>query len=170
MALSNRFQQKKNGKVKNMQNGHRPIYVCQHKALQYSPLEKVFIDIIESDTELRNLAKSLNLLHEWRIDVKSDTKRSCGRTTYWLDFFSVTKAVDIEIHHDGHRKGRWYMPEQQADVFSRDKVRTRRLERLGIKTYPIFQERLTKGWIKRMLLKISQLPNTMNLDYYLKNI
>jgi hypothetical protein len=170
MAKEYPFQKKRNGRGIKMQTGQRPIYICQKDPSIYSPLEKDFMNIIESDTELKALAKELNLLHEWHISGKTAIKNETKQFHYWMDFFVQTKAVDIEINHDGHRKGRWYMPKEHKDVFSKDKDRKRRLERLGIKTYPIFQERLTKGWIKRMLLKISQLPNTMTLDYYLKDI
>jgi hypothetical protein len=142
----------------------RPNFICQHKPTEHSPLETVFINIIESDEELRNLAKSLNLLHEWQIKGTGNEKGLTKKFRYWADFFSTKKAVDIEINHDGHRKGRWYMPQQKTDVFSRDKIRKKRLEERGVKVIPIFEERLTKGWIHRILTNISLLPDAITLD------
>jgi hypothetical protein len=59
------------------------------------------------------------------------------------------------------------MAEQGTDVFGRDKVRKRRLEQRGVKVFPIFQERLTKGWIHRMLAEIDELPNAITLDTWI---
>ena len=144
----------------------RPRFICQHRPEEYSPLEKTFIDIIKSDKELKALAKYLNLLHEWQIKGIANDKGETKRFHYWADFFSVTKDVDIEINHDGHRKGHWYMPKQKTDVFSKDKVRKKRLEQRGTKVKAIFQERLTRGWIKRTLTEISLMPNAITLDTF----
>jgi hypothetical protein len=144
----------------------RPKFICQHKSSEYSPLEKTFIDIIKSDKELETLAKQLNLLHEWKISGKTEVKGKTKDFRYWADFYVPKKAVDIEINHDGHRKGGWYMPSQGIDVYSKDKIRKRRLEQRGIKVKAIYEERLTRGWILRMLKEISQMPDVTTLDMY----
>lgn len=142
----------------------KPNYFCQKKPDSFSPLEKVFKDIVESDSGLKDLAESLKLQHEWHIKGKSTKNGQTIDFNYWLDFFSPIKNADLEIHHNGHRKGAWWLERLQTDVYSKDKIRTKRLARLGIKTFPLYQERLTKGWIRATLLKISQLPNAITLD------
>lgn len=104
---------------------------------------------------------------EWHIKGKGIEKGHSTDFHYWLDFFSPIKNADLEIHHSGHRKGHWWIKKLQSDVYSRDVIRTERLKRLGIKTMPLYQERLTRGWIRLTLLKMSQLPNTITLDNFM---
>lgn len=146
----------------------KPNYTCQKKPDSFSPLEKVFKDIVESDSGLKELAESLKLQHEWHIQGKTVKNGHTTNFNYWLDFFSPIKNADLEIHHNGHRKGKWWLSYCQTDVYSKDKVRTKRLARLGIKTVPLYQERLTKGWIHQTLTRISQLPNAMTLDVWIR--
>lgn len=145
-----------------------PSYICSHTSDSYSPLEKVFVSIIESDKKLKAMAEELNLLHEWRFKGKEGVNGKTKKFTYWLDFFSTKKNVDIEIHHNGHRKGKWYLKKYGQDVFTRDRTRERRLNEKGIKVVEIFQDRLTRGWISFYLKKILSFPDSKNnLDRYL---
>lgn len=145
----------------------KPNYSCQKRPDSFSPLENLFMSIVESDSGLKELFESLKLQHEWHIKGKGIDK---GQTTdfhYWLDFFSPIKNIDLEIHHNGHRKGKWWIKKLQSDVYSRDVLRTKRLRRLGIKTIPLYQQRLTRGWIRLTLLRMSQLPNAITLDNFI---
>lgn len=146
----------------------RPIYICKHTSEEYSPLELKFKEIIESDIDLKDMAKELNLLHEWRIPMTETVNGKIKRTGYWLDFFSAKKNVDIEINHNGHKKGKWYMPKLKMDVFTRDKLRKKRLEERGIKVMPIYESRLTKGWIHYYLKRILKFNDAITLDKWLK--
>lgn len=146
----------------------KPNFTCKHNPLEYSPLEKKFIDIINSDKDLQNIAKKLNLLHEWRIQVKTSKYGRILKKTYWLDFFSPTKMVDIEIHHNGHKKGKWFLPQQGIDVYTKDKERKKLLSKIGIKTIEIYEDKLTKRWIKYYLKKIMSLLDKITLEVFIK--
>lgn len=145
----------------------RPNYICRHKRKQYSPLEFRFKKLIKSNKELKELWDELEFIHEWLVCGKDAKEGDLSKFRYWLDFYSVKKGVDLEIHHNGHKKGRWYMPLVGEDVFSRDKLRTKRLDEKGIKTVAIFEKRLTKGWIRNYLLKIKDLPDFPTLDKWI---
>lgn len=147
----------------------KPKFNCRHNPLEYSPLEAKFINLINSDKELKKMAEGLNLLHEWRIQTKTFKNGRIVVKTYWLDFYSPNKQVDIEIHHNGHKKGRWFIPSQGLDVYTKDKERKRLLEKLGIKTIEIYESRLTKGWIRYYLRKIQSFPDKPTLVNFLQN-